>query len=82
MSVHPHEGLGGRTVLVIGGASGIGRAAFEVKDWGHLQPPHPEKIVPIGAERACEMFLERHEDVKHLAQPATHKQKTRKRRPS
>ncbi len=51
-------------------------------DWGHLPPPHPEKIVPVGPERAYDMFLERYEELKHLAQPAAGGQRPRKRRAS
>ncbi|MBS1188555.1 MAG: hydrolase [Rhodocyclaceae bacterium] len=33
-------------------------------DWGHLPPPHPAKIWPVGPERAYALFLERHEELK------------------
>jgi hypothetical protein len=36
-------------------------------EWGHLPKPHPEKIVPVGPERAYTLFLERFEELKHLA---------------
>jgi hypothetical protein len=36
-------------------------------DWSHLPPPHPDKIVPVGPERAYTLFLERFEELKHLA---------------
>lgn len=36
-------------------------------DWGHLPPPHPKKIVPIGPDRAYTLFLERFEELKHLS---------------
>lgn len=49
-------------------------------DWGHLPPPSPEKIVPVGPERAYEMFLERYEELKHLAEPAAGGRRTRKRK--
>jgi hypothetical protein len=39
-------------------------------DWGHLPPPHPERIEPVGPERAYERFLARYEEVKHLAEAA------------
>lgn len=39
-------------------------------DWGHLPPPAEEVIQPIGPEKAYELFLERYEEVKHLARPA------------
>lgn len=41
-------------------------------DWGHLPAPHPDPIMPIGPERAYEVFLARYEDLKHLARPARH----------
>ncbi|RSZ60184.1 hydrolase [Massilia atriviolacea] len=37
-------------------------------DWGHLPAPHAGKIVPIGPERAYTLFLDRFEELKHLAQ--------------
>ncbi len=36
-------------------------------DWGHLPPPHPERIVPVGPERAQALFLQRFEELKHLS---------------
>ena len=39
-------------------------------DWGHLPAPHPDKIVPVGPERAYQLFLERFDQLKHLAKPA------------
>ena len=45
-------------------------------DWGHLPPPHPNKIVPVGPERANSLFLERFEELKHLAEPAAKKKRT------
>lgn len=38
-------------------------------DWGHLPPPHPEKIAPIGPDRAYTLFLERFEELKYLSAP-------------
>lgn len=38
-------------------------------DWGHLPAPDPERIQPVGPERAFTMFMERYEEVKHLARP-------------
>lgn len=38
-------------------------------EWGHLPAPHPERIVPVGPERACQLFLDRYEELKHLAAP-------------
>lgn len=37
-------------------------------EWGHLPAPHPAKIVPVGPERAYTLFLERFEELKHLAE--------------
>ena len=37
-------------------------------DWSHLPPPHPARIIPVGPERAYTLFLDRFEEVKHLAQ--------------
>jgi hypothetical protein len=39
-------------------------------EWGHLPPPRPETIEPVGPERAYTLFLDRYEKVKHLACPA------------
>lgn len=39
-------------------------------DWGHLPAPHADKIVPIGPDRAYALFLDRYEELKHLARPA------------
>lgn len=50
-------------------------------DWGHLPPAHPDRIVPVGPDHALVLFLERYEEVKHLARPAPRAAKTRKRRP-
>lgn len=36
-------------------------------EWGHLPPPHPEPIIPIGPERACALFLSRFDELKHQA---------------
>jgi 5'-deoxynucleotidase YfbR-like HD superfamily hydrolase len=44
-------------------------------EWGHLPPPHPAKIVPVGPERAYELFLQRFEELKHLAEPALPKRR-------
>ena len=38
-------------------------------DFGHLPAPHPDRIVPVGPERAYTLFLERYEELKHLARP-------------
>ncbi|UOD29901.1 hydrolase [Massilia violaceinigra] len=37
-------------------------------DWGHLPPPHPARIIPVGPDRAYTLFLDRFEELKHLAQ--------------
>lgn len=39
-------------------------------DWGHLPDPDPEKVQPVGPEEAFSLFMERYEQVKHLARPA------------
>lgn len=50
-------------------------------DWGqHLPPPAEEVIQPIGPEKAYELFLERYEEVKHLARPAASLVPTKKKR--
>jgi hypothetical protein len=36
-------------------------------DWGHLPPPHPDRIVPVGPERAYALFMERYEELKPVA---------------
>jgi 5'-deoxynucleotidase YfbR-like HD superfamily hydrolase len=38
-------------------------------DWGHLPAAHPATIAPVGPERAYTLFLERFEELKHLAIP-------------
>jgi hypothetical protein len=35
-------------------------------EWGHLPPPLPQEIEPVGPERAYALFLERYDEVKHL----------------
>ncbi|ALG73406.1 hydrolase [Azospirillum thiophilum] len=47
-------------------------------DFGHLPPPHPDRIVPVGPERAFTLFLERYEELKHLAAPAGDGQRKRR----
>jgi hypothetical protein len=39
-------------------------------EWGHLPPPHKDKIVPVGPERAYTLFLARFDELKHLAGPS------------
>jgi 5'-deoxynucleotidase YfbR-like HD superfamily hydrolase len=34
-------------------------------EWGHLPPPHPEQIVPVGPERAYTLFLARFDALSH-----------------
>lgn len=38
-------------------------------EWGHLPTPAESRIVPLGPDRAYELFLERYQQVKHLALP-------------
>lgn len=38
-------------------------------DFGHLPAPHPDRIVPVGPEMAYTLFLERYDELKHLARP-------------
>lgn len=38
-------------------------------DWGHLPPPHPDRITPVGPDRAYTLFLDRYQQVRHLARP-------------
>lgn len=49
-------------------------------DFGHLPAPHTDKIIPVGPERAYSLFLDRYEELKHLALPAEspRQQRTRK----
>lgn len=47
-------------------------------DWGHLPEPDPERIQPVGPERAFTMFMERYEEVKHLARPEVQREVKRK----
>ncbi|AWJ86613.1 hydrolase (plasmid) [Azospirillum sp. TSH58] len=49
-------------------------------DWGHLPPAHPDRIVPVGPDRAYTLFLDRYEELKHLAQPQ--KAKSQKAKPT
>jgi hypothetical protein len=37
-------------------------------NWEHLPEPHAARIVPVGPERANTLFLERFEELKHLAE--------------
>jgi len=36
-------------------------------EWGHLPPPAPHTIVPVGPDRAYTLFLERFEELKYQA---------------
>jgi 5'-deoxynucleotidase YfbR-like HD superfamily hydrolase len=36
-------------------------------DFGHLPPAHSGKIVPVGPEQAYSLFLDRYDELKHLA---------------
>lgn len=47
-------------------------------EWGHLPPPHPAPIVPVGPDQAYDLFLERYEEVKHLAVAAAPAKKRRR----
>ena len=38
-------------------------------DWGHLPAPMPEKIQPVGPDKALLLFMDRYDEVKHLAKP-------------
>lgn len=49
-------------------------------EWGHLPPPHPDKIIPVGPDRAYTLFLERFDELKHLATPASAPARTPKTR--
>jgi 5'-deoxynucleotidase YfbR-like HD superfamily hydrolase len=48
-------------------------------EWGHLPPPHPDRIVPVGPERAYTLFLERFEELQHLAEPPPQKKASRRK---
>jgi hypothetical protein len=39
-------------------------------EWGHLPLPHPDKIIPVGPEKAYVLFLQRFDELKHLAEPS------------
>jgi hypothetical protein len=36
-------------------------------EWGHLPPANPVKIRPVGPEKAYTLFLQRFEELKHMA---------------
>lgn len=36
-------------------------------EWGHLPAPDPARIVPVGPERAYALFIERFDELRHLA---------------
>ncbi|MDB5796196.1 MAG: hydrolase [Paucimonas sp.] len=38
-------------------------------EWGHLPRPHPLKIVPVGPDKAYQLFMERFEELKYQATP-------------
>lgn len=44
-------------------------------DWGHLPAPHADKIIPVGPDRAYGLFLDRFDELKHLATPSLRQQK-------
>lgn len=48
-------------------------------DWGHLPEPAPDRIEPVGPERAFGLFMQRYEEIKHLARPQTPEGKTRRK---
>jgi uncharacterized protein len=47
-------------------------------DWGHLPEPAPERIEPVGPERAFELFMQRYEEIRHLARPEPREHKPRR----
>lgn len=49
-------------------------------DWGHLPAPHPDKIVPVGPERAYDLFMARYTELKNMAQPSARRPQSGKRR--
>lgn len=38
-------------------------------DWGHLPPPAPQTLLPVGPEQAFVLFMERYHALKHWALP-------------
>lgn len=44
-------------------------------EWGHLPAPHPEKIIPVGPDRAYSLFLERYAQLRPPARSSMHKAK-------
>lgn len=38
-------------------------------EWGHLPNPHSSKIVPVGPDKAYLLFLQRFEELRHMAKP-------------
>lgn len=49
-------------------------------DWGHLPPPHPDRIVPVGPDRAYDLFLTRYEELNARRAATTPTAKGRKPR--
>lgn len=47
-------------------------------DWGHLPAPASMHIEPVGPERAFELFMQRYEEVRHLARPELAARKSRR----
>lgn len=47
-------------------------------DWGHLPQPAPGRIEPVGPEKAFDLFMQRYEEIRHLARPACAVQKARR----
>lgn len=50
-------------------------------DWEHLPPAVPDKIEPVGPEQAFALFMQRYEEIRHLARPAEPARATRRRKP-
>lgn len=48
-------------------------------DWGHLPEPAPTRIEPVGPEKAFDLFMQRYEEIRHLARPASAVQKVRRK---
>lgn len=38
-------------------------------EWGHLPTPHSSKIFPVGPDKAYFLFLQRFEELRHMAKP-------------